>query len=186
MKWPTLGGFLAALVSVALAGHTVSPSPAETEDCYRTALTRSWVELSPEDVIGFSGLETTVYRSGDRIALGAVHAFSHKDLLDPRRLVRILNIVRVSFSRPYDIEREDDKNPAVTMLLLSVLDHDCSDSELNKKIAETRKYIVSQLHIQDESETRMGGPAFVRAGRVAQHLTWVAHPLFAANKGWGF
>jgi hypothetical protein len=150
MKWSTLGGFLVALVSVALAGPTVSSPPKETEDCYRTALTRQWVELSPEDVVGSASLHITVYRSGDRIALGIAHAFSRKEMLDPKRLVRILNIVRVSFSRPYDIEREDDKNPAVTMLLLSVLDHDCGDGELKNKIVQTRKYIVSQLHIRDE------------------------------------
>ncbi len=71
---------------------------------------------NPSILQGDSFLETAIYRSGDRIALGIVHGFEQKELLEPARLNRILSIIRLSFSRPKYITRGQDKDPAVCLM----------------------------------------------------------------------
>ncbi len=115
------------------------------EDCYDAKLVRSWVELEPSVPQGNSFLEKTIYRRGDKIALGVVHGFTQKELLDPARLSRILSIIRLSFSQPKYITRSQDKDPAVTRLLLSFLQHQCEDKELKQKIVDTEIYVSSQV-----------------------------------------
>ena len=127
----------------------VDPCP---EDCNIDAnIIRKWIDAPsgfpkgswfPE---GFSFLEKEIYRSGDRVALGIIRAYTLKDLLDPDRLNRILPVMQLSFSQPEFIVRKEDRNPAVTMLLLFALEHDCKEMRLKEIIKDVESYISSQL-----------------------------------------
>jgi len=115
------------------------------QDCYDAKLVRSWVELPPWIAQGDSFLEKAIYRSGDRIALGIVHAFGRKELLEPDRLSRVLSIIRLSFSQPKYIARDEDRDPVVSMLLLSLLEHECEDKTAKQNIVDTEVYVSSQV-----------------------------------------
>jgi hypothetical protein len=116
------------------------------EDCYDDPkLVRSWVELEPWVPQGLSFLEKTIYRSGDGIALGIARAFTQEELVDPDRVNRILSIIRLSFSQPKYIARDQDRTPAVTRLLLSFLEHRFADKTIKKKIVDTEIYVSSQV-----------------------------------------
>ena len=133
-----------AVMICIFAGFAFSSAANNTEDCYDSKLVRSWVELQTSVPEGNAFLEKTIYRSGDRIALGIVHAFTTKELLDPNRLNRTISIVRLSFSQPKYITRNQDKDPAVTRLLLSFLEYQCQDAKLRKNITDAEEYISTQ------------------------------------------
>jgi hypothetical protein len=139
--------------TIVFAFNQSNSNPPVTQDSYDVEQVKSWVELPSEDTQGISFIQKAIFWRGDRIALGAVHAFSHKQLLDSERLLRTLSLIRLSFSCPECIQNEADKNPAVTMLLLSFLEHNCSDTGLKKKISETREYVATQVHLQAEGAT---------------------------------
>jgi hypothetical protein len=126
--------------SIAFSGARQS-----TSDGYDSKLIRAWVEYDPAFLAGNSWLEKSVYRSGDRIALGIAHAFSTAEILEPNRLNRILAIVRLSFSQPALIREKPDADPAVTTLLLSFIEHQQSDPDATQKVIETQRYISMQL-----------------------------------------
>jgi hypothetical protein len=115
------------------------------EDCYDTKLVRSWVELQPWALQGNSFVEKAIYRSGDGVSLGIVRAFTPEELLDRERLRRILSIIRLSFSQPRYISREQDREPKVTRLLLFFLQDQCADKKLEESIVDTSTYVSSQL-----------------------------------------
>jgi len=118
------------------------------EDCYNSKGVRSWVELPLGGPEGITFLERTIYRSGDRIALGIVHGFTQSELLDPVRVRRILSVVRLSFSQPKYITRAEDKDPAVTMLLLSFLESREVDPSLKQTIRDTEDYVSKQTEAE--------------------------------------
>lgn len=136
---------VAALAGYFCAGTTSLRTTDAAQDKYDAQLVRSWVELPSWAPEGSSFLEKTIYRRGDRIALGIAHGFKRNELLDSARLTRVLSILRLSFSQPEFITHHEDRDPAVTMLLLSVLDHECRDETLRQRIAETERYVSSQV-----------------------------------------
>jgi hypothetical protein len=133
-----------AVMICILAGFAFSSAANNTEDCYDSKLVRSWVELQPSVPEGNTFLEKAIYRSGDRIALGIVHTFTTEELLDPGRLNRVISIVRLSFSQPKYITRNQDKHPAVTKLLRSFWEYQCKDAKLRKNITDAEEYISMQ------------------------------------------
>jgi hypothetical protein len=116
-----------------------------TNDCYDAKLVRSWVEHPAWPLEGLSWFDKTVYRSGDWIALGIVHAFSTREILEPDRAKRIVSLLKLSFSEPEFITQDRDKDPAVTKLLLSFLEDHESDPNIREYIADAEKFITTQL-----------------------------------------
>lgn len=135
----------AAVLMCILACFVSSSGISSAEDCDNSKLVRSWVELQPEVTQGSSFLEKNIYRNGDGIALGIVRAFTEEEILDPERLGRIISIVRLSFSQPKYIERDQDRKPAVTSLLLAFLEHHCADTKLKRNIIDAEAYISAQV-----------------------------------------
>jgi hypothetical protein len=125
--------------------RTVDEKPRSKDRYDDPKLVRSWVELEPWVPQGLSFLEKTIYRSGDGIALGIARAFTQEELVDPDRLGRILSIIRLSFSQPKYIVRDQVREPAVTNLLLSFLEHQCADKKLKQSIIDTESYVSSQV-----------------------------------------
>jgi len=120
-------------------------SQEQGDDPYHASMIRAWVEKGPEEVSGVSYIYKTIYRMGDRIALGIAHGFTRKELEDPNRLEHILSLVRMSFDEPELITRLQDKNPAVTLLLLSFLEHAQQDPKRREQVRAAESYIDAQL-----------------------------------------
>jgi hypothetical protein len=117
-----------------MSGIVLWAAPQSPKDPYDAAITRSWVELDPDLLAGNSWLEKSVYRRGDRIALGIAHAFTTDEMLEPARTERILAIIRLSFSQPWFMGETSDAKPAVTMLL--------------RRVVETEQYVLGQAKSQ--------------------------------------
>ena len=131
------------LICVA-AVHAANSDSDRNPDCYDSKSAMSWVDVFGEAPGGISFQEKTINRSGDRVALGIVNAFTLTEMFEPSRLKHILSVVRVAFDEPSLITRDQDRRPAVTMLLLSYLEHEPSGAGLRQSILETEKYICTQ------------------------------------------
>jgi hypothetical protein len=116
----------------------------DTACYYSPHAIRSWVDLSggPE---GISFLENVFRRSGDRMAVGIVHAFKENELKDFARARRILFVLRVAFSEPLKIARKEDSDPAVTYLLLAYLQERETDRALLDEIVRAKESIAAAL-----------------------------------------
>jgi hypothetical protein len=134
-----------ALMMCILASSASFSDASNGDDCDNAKLVRSWVELQPWVTQGNSFLEKNIYRNGDGIALGIARAFTQEELLDPDRLGRILSIIRLSFSQPNYIARDQDRRPAVTRLLLVFLENQSADSKTKRSIADAEAYVSSQV-----------------------------------------
>jgi len=133
------------LVSVLLVVCSISLFAQECQNANQNAkLVRSWVDLPPGMPEGLSFLEKAIYRSGDRLAVGIVQGFAEAELIDPKRLDRILSLLRLSFSQPQLITNEDDRSPRVTSLLLRFLQSRLKGTQMEQRIADTEQYIFSQ------------------------------------------
>ena len=148
MKAFTCGFILVISIFSASFAKDGDPWPNE---CYVDANTiRNWIDGPPGwpkgswYPEGSSFIEKAIYRSGDGIALGIIHAYPLQDLLDPGRLDRILSIMKLSFSQPEFIVRHEDSRPAVTTLLLFALEYGCKETQLKEKIRDAERYISSQ------------------------------------------
>jgi hypothetical protein len=138
--------YLARAGTVCIASFLLLSSAAEgTNDCYDSKLVRSWLEHPAWPLEGISWFDKTIYRSGDRIALGIVHAFTTTEMVEPDRVKRIVSLLRLSFSKPELIARERDSDPAVTTLLLSFLEQHQSDQSVRESIAAAGRFIATQL-----------------------------------------
>jgi len=137
--------FRIALLLALLCNPGIGVSSATTtlEDPYDVKLVKSWVELDPSILEGDSFLEKAIFRRGDRVALAIAYGFRPKQLVEPARVERILSIIRLSFSQPSYITRDQDRDPAVTMLLLSFLKQECNEKELEQQIVNTELYVFS-------------------------------------------
>jgi hypothetical protein len=133
-----------AIVICTVSNIAFSGSVESAKDCYDSKLTRSWVEYDLAFLGGNSWLEKSVYRRGDRIALGIAHGFTTPEILEPARLDRVLAILRLAFSQPEFISEEQDADPALTIMLLSFLERHQSDPDIKQRILETEKYILMQ------------------------------------------
>jgi len=133
------------LVSVLLVVCSISLFAQECQNANQNAkLVRSWVDLPPGMPEGLSFLEKAIYRSGDRLAVGIVQGFTEAELVDRKRLDRILSLLRLSFSQPQLITNEDDRSPRVTSLLLRFLQSRLKGTQMEQRIADTEQYIFSQ------------------------------------------
>ena len=65
------------------------------------------------------------------------------------RSKNILAVIRLAFGEPKSIARDEDRRPAVTLLLLSYLGQQESDGIVRKSIVKTENYICSQTKYRD-------------------------------------
>jgi len=108
-------------------------------------MVRSWLEHPAWPLEGISWFDKGVHQTGDRIALGIVHAYTTAELLEPARARRVVSLVRLSFAKPQAIIRDQDADPGVTNLLLSFLKAHESNPSTLEYISDTETFIATQL-----------------------------------------
>jgi len=77
-------------------------------------------------------------RMGDGVAVGLIKIVGWDGMKDPERVKQLLPMLLKGFSQPRFIVKEDDKSPAVTLLLLDYLKQNTTDRNLLDRIEETR------------------------------------------------
>lgn len=110
-------------------------SDEEDRDEYSMTLVKTLLE-QPEG-FSVSWLEKRQGRLGDRAAIALLKLFTEQELLEPRRLIRSLSVMRGAFSTPCYIEIVADKKPSVTLFVLRGLERQVKDANVSKQIVET-------------------------------------------------
>jgi len=134
------------LLFIAAPANTQSETNLPDEACeeacvdqYSISLVKDLLEL-PEGV-SVSFFEKRRDRLGDRAAIGLLKFLSEKELLEPPKLLRSLEIMRGAFSAPCLIEIPADRKPSVTLFLLRDLERRVKDKSLKRRIIETLAFV---------------------------------------------
>jgi len=84
---------------------------------------------------------------GDRCAIAILKLIDEQSYSVPRTLTSIIYAINTSFARPDIIHIKGDREPKVTLLLLSHLSEKTKDPEIRHQIEETIEFAKQQGEI---------------------------------------
>ena len=128
---------LLAICSIAIVLSTCAAQVGD--DSYSIDLVRKLLQSPVLQASGFG--EKQMNRLGDRVSIALIKILNEKDLSNPEEIRKILPLIRGAFVAPQIITIPEDKNPAVTVLLLGHLGAIAQDGVLRKEIADLREFI---------------------------------------------
>ncbi len=128
-----LGAIFTVLMLAAVVGDE-----SEKPDPYSLHILRFELKMQAGPKISTSFGQKYLARMGDGVAVGLIKIVGWDGMKDPERVKELLPIILKGFSEPRFIVKEDDKNPAVTLLLLDYLKQNTTDRNLLDRIEETR------------------------------------------------
>jgi len=128
-------GFVCApVVFMVLAGTAVGQ-----EDPYSLSIVRSRLRLPPG--VSTASLDKNVYRLGDKASVALLKILREDQLTDRETVGRVLRLVSDAFSRPELIGVPEDRDPGVTLFLLSYLERSVADKKLKEQISRVRQLL---------------------------------------------
>jgi hypothetical protein len=89
----------------------------------------------------FSQVQKNLARMGDAVSIALLKILDEQALTDPKTIRDFLPIVRDAFAQPQFISINIDKQPKVTLFLLSRLQRDIVDSEAQQEIQQTIDFV---------------------------------------------
>jgi len=91
--------------------------------------------------IYFSVVEKNIPRRGDQISIALLKIFTDVELSTPEIVRSFLPLIQQSFSQPEAISMDIDKKPRVALFLLNYLQRNISDTQTQRHIEETIKFL---------------------------------------------
>ena len=88
-----------------------------------------------------SFVEKNIPRRGDQISIALLKIFTDNELSTPEIVRSFLPLIRQSFSQPEAISMDIDKKPRVALFLLNYLQRNISDTQTQRHIEETIKFL---------------------------------------------
>ncbi|HLK08794.1 MAG TPA: hypothetical protein VKV30_12645 [Candidatus Angelobacter sp.] len=134
MNKPALA-LLLSLIGIAAYGQGCDQS---------TTNVKIWLQMPPGSTEWAGIVEKQVDRSGDAVAIGIARTLTPKEMLEPNWLDRILPLIRHSFRNPDFIVVKEDREPRVTLVLLSYLKAEITDENERKRVIDTLQFILQQ------------------------------------------
>jgi|SRR6266852_9298808 len=124
--------FMVLMLAVAVGDGSEKPDP------YSLHILRFELKMQATfERVSTSAGDKRLARMGDGVAVGLIKIVGWDGMKDPERVKQLLPILLKGFSQPRFIVKEDDKNPAVTLLLLDYLKQNTTDGNVRKRIEET-------------------------------------------------
>ena len=115
------------------------------DDIYSLKLIEHELRMrTQETVIVHSWTQKRIARLGDAVGIALLKVLSDTDLKDPSTIKAFLPIIRQSFQAPAIIGNECDRQPKVTLFLLSHLEQNVSEADLRQEIWETTQFVKRQ------------------------------------------
>lgn len=115
----------------------------QTKDQYSLQNVRSAMKNLEAGVV-FGGDMKTIPRLGDACSIAILKSVDEHQLLEPKTVEVVLAMLNNAFAHPENISIEEDKNPKVTIFLLSYLLDKVSAPELQIKIRWTIRFVRQQ------------------------------------------
>jgi len=88
-----------------------------------------------------SFVEKNIPRRGDQISIALLKIFTDVELSTPEIVRSFLLLIQQSFSQPEAISMDIDKKPRVALFLLNYLQRNISDTQTQRHIEETIKFL---------------------------------------------
>ena len=88
-----------------------------------------------------SFVEKNIPRRGDQISIALLKIFTDVELSTPEIVRSFLPLIQQSFSQPEAISMDIDKKPRVALFLLNYLQRNISDTQTQRHIEETIKFL---------------------------------------------
>ncbi len=124
--------FMVLMLAVAVGDGSEKPDP------YSLSILRFELKMQATfERVSTSAGDKRLARMGDGVAVGLIKIVGWDGMKDPERVKQLLPILLKGFSQPRFIVKEDDKNPAVTLLLLDYLKQNSTDGDVRRRIDET-------------------------------------------------
>jgi hypothetical protein len=122
--------------------------PNDAGDVYSLRLVRAL--LARPVPFSDSWTEKGLNRLGDGIAIALVKVLPAKELSDPQRIKTILPLIRSAFEVPHLVRIEVDRDPKLTLFLLSYFHEHVKDAKLRASIQETRSFVLARTGAKDK------------------------------------
>ena len=115
----------------------------QDKDIYSIRLVKEAVK-NPDLALGFSMTEKHINWLGDRVSIALLKIYDANGLKDPQNVRNYLPIVRAAFVAPRIVRLAEDREPKVTMFLLTYLEREITDANLKTQISDAIKYVREQ------------------------------------------
>ncbi|HEY3128882.1 MAG TPA: hypothetical protein VGL91_05450 [Acidobacteriota bacterium] len=113
----------------------------QNDDYYAINLVDNLLRQSGD--FNVSATEKQLNRLGDRVSIALLKILDEKALSDPRKLRRILPLIRGAFVRPEIVPIREDRKPKITLFLLRHLGK-VSDPAIQEQIIQTTQFVKDQ------------------------------------------
>ena len=95
--------------------------------------------------LGISWIDKRIWPLGDGVSVAVMKIMDANKLIEPENCTIYLRLVRLAFSLPRAITREENKDPNVTLFLLAYLkEKESQNAALEKEIEFTELYVKNQ------------------------------------------
>lgn len=138
---------LLTIFAISVAGQSGDTDPYSV-NVVRNALN----ERTGEQKVIHSWSQKHLSRLGDGVSVALIKILEEGELVDPHTVSAFLPIIRDSFAEPAFIEREDNRRPKVTVVLLRYLSQNVSDAQAELDIQHTQEYVKQKT--RDDPEKR--------------------------------
>lgn len=115
-----------------------------TDDPYRLGLVRGELKIRSAGIRHWGTSVKYLPRLGDCAAVALVKIIDVQAAISPETIAASLSIIRDAFASPDAIAVLEDKEPKVTLFLLSFFERSVKDEKVVQDIAGTRQFVVQQ------------------------------------------
>jgi hypothetical protein len=136
---------LLQLISAILIFGLPLAGQSEPENAYSISVVEmAWRMRSGETKIITSPIQKNLARLGDGVSIALLKILDEQVLTNPKAIKNYLSIVRDAFEQPQFISIESDKQPKVTLFLLSRLQREIADPETRQEIQQTIDFVKAK------------------------------------------
>jgi hypothetical protein len=94
--------------------------------------------------VRFGGDTKTIPRLGDACSIALLKILDQRDLTDAKKINVTLVLIHEAFRYPESIQKQEDKQPKVTLFLLNYLLEKMQDHDTQRSIQETINFVNQQ------------------------------------------
>lgn len=87
---------------------------------------------------------TILPKLGNKVGIAIVKIYNGSDLTDPKIVKLYLPLIQFAFQEPRLIKEEEDRKPAVTMLLLNYIHDNIRDAALKNEVSKVEEQVLQQ------------------------------------------
>jgi len=129
-------------LALILLGSSTAANVRAQNETYDVPLVKGLLQ-HPEG-LGWSGFDKQVNRLGDRVSIALLKILEEKDFQSPQTVKSVLQLIRHSFLFPQLISIPADKEPRVTLFLLTHMENELKDPASKEQISQLIKFVKTQ------------------------------------------